>query len=224
MMSYLGSMFWGEQDDTVKDGDDWEDLDRKDGTPPMQDSEEENENEQEQEEEEEEEDGQVDHVEEVTPHIKCETCGTDERVWACLECASLHCLDLRKHAIPHLFAHLQEQQATAPRSALERFLGSNTETQHKCTLMLNCQDVHIFCMSCQSYVYPRELSFDNAAEDALNPVAEGWLQVLGLTRLWWNDLPNTTGKSGSRGLKNFGNTCFFTSTVQALVHNRPLGE
>eukprot|EP00051_Salpingoeca_urceolata_P002817 m.53054 g.53054 ORF g.53054 m.53054 type:complete len:519 (+) comp12348_c0_seq3:2522-4078(+) len=88
-------------------------------------------------------------------------------------------------------------------------------------LYLQCLDIHIYCVPCQAFVYPREIAGCSNHEDALEHVVADWLQVLGNARGWWHD-PEVAAKPGCYGLKNFGNTCFFTSMVQCLLHCKPL--
>lgn len=133
--------------------------------------------------------------------LRCETCGTSEDLWICLTCCRVYCIS--KDGADHALAHQKVCK------------GSH--------LLLNCRDSHILCCSCEQYLYPREVAGSSELEQTLTPAVEAWLQVLGRSRNWWREL-DCNADMGCHGLKNFGNTCFFTSTLQALLHNRPLGE
>jgi hypothetical protein len=66
--------------------------------------------------------------------------------------------------------------------------------------------------------YPRELSARDADEEALAAPIASWLQVLGRNRMWWRDLGGGRGSGGGcNGITNFGNTCFFSATVQVWL-------
>lgn len=86
---------------------------------------------------------------------------------------------------------------------------------------MSCEDSHVLCCGCEKYLYPREIAGTPQHEEALTPAVEAWLQVLGRSRNWWREMDHTAGP-GCHGIRNFGNTCFFTSTVQALLHSGPL--
>lgn len=94
--------------------------------------------------------------------------------------------------------------------------------EHGHKLFLNCRDCHLICIECGNYLYPRELSGveDDAPESRMcTGLAEEWLQVLGRSRGWWRRCEgDTVGSPGVRGIKNYGNTCFFTSVCQVAVH------
>jgi len=79
----------------------------------------------------------------------------------------------------------------------------------------------VFCCRCRVFLYPRELAMTDMHERLLTKIIEEWLQILGRTRLWWREM-SVSNTPGIRGMKNFGNTCFFTSTMQSLLHLRPL--
>lgn len=128
----------------------------------------------------------------------CQTCGADAELWVCLNCCRVYCMaDEEQHALQH------------------------RHQSRGCSLLMTCRDSHILCCRCECYLYPRELSGSVTHEDALAPAVEAWLQVLGRSRNWWRVLDGSAG-IGQHGLKNYGNTCFFTSTVQSLMHTRPL--
>ena len=128
------------------------------------------------------------------------------------------------------------------------------QNSEECHLLLQCHDSHVFCATCDSYQYPREIGGDATSNEYLDPIVYEWLIVYGKLRLWWrslaeNDKPKRSssisfgnmfgrnkkgnktskgkgkGKGGeqvaapmnSRGITNYGNTCFFTSTMQALL-------
>lgn len=136
-----------------------------------------------------------------TETLRCDECGSEENVWLCMHCGKLLCLqEDSKHACAH-----------ADRS---------------CNVMLSCLDSHVYCCGCEKYLYPREVSGRDDDEDAMGPHIAAWLQILGRYRQWWRDAGGSTGlpEGGCHGLPNFGNTCFFTATIQALVHSQPLAK
>ncbi|GAB5368309.1 hypothetical protein AAMO2058_001308400 [Amorphochlora amoebiformis] len=123
-------------------------------------------------------------------------------LWLCMHCGKMACLDSTKGK-KHVFDHYKE-------------------TGH--SVWIQCHDSHIFCIPCQKFLYPRELSGSSAYERALDDIVYQWLLTLGRVRVWWRvlDKNGTGGSEGDskivRGIENFGNTCFFTSTCQALTH------
>lgn len=121
-------------------------------------------------------------------------------LWLCMTCGEMACLGPGRS--DHVLAHAQT-------------------SNHP--LWIQCHDSHVFCVACERYVYPRELAGTSAYDRALDGIVYQWLLNLGRVRLWWRvfDTPCPTS-SDVRGIKNFGNTCFFTSTCQALLHNKPL--
>jgi len=58
-------------------------------------------------------------------------------------------------------------------------------------------------------------------ERKIGPFVEEWLQILGRNRGWWDESiregPPPAEKTA--GFKNFGNTCFFSSTLQCVMHS-----
>lgn len=98
---------------------------------------------------------------------------------------------------------------------------AHRSSRRGCDLLLSCEDSHVLCCACEKYLYPREIAGSAEHERLLTPAVEAWLQVFGRSRNWWRDMENSSA-AGCHGLRNFGNTCFFTSTVQALLHSRPL--
>lgn len=140
-------------------------------------------------------------VTESTEALRCDECGSEENVWLCMHCGKLLCL---QEGSKHACAHAGE----------------------RCHVMLNCLDSHVYCCGCEKYLYPREVSGRYDDEDAMGPHIAAWLQVLGRYRQWWRDAGGSKGlpEGGCHGLPNFGNTCFFTATIQALVHSQPLVE
>mmetsp|Transcript_20470 Transcript_20470/g.33023 ORF Transcript_20470/g.33023 Transcript_20470/m.33023 type:complete len:294 (+) Transcript_20470:22-903(+) len=133
--------------------------------------------------------------------------------WMCMECGFMACLspyDKKQHLLAHYH-----------------------KTKHP--LWIQCHDSHVFCVTCQLYVYPRELSGSSRYERILDDVVYQWLLTLGRVRLWWRvmdeslpkQLKENAGRGGDllvRGIENFGNTCFFTSTCQALNHCKAFRE
>lgn len=162
-----------------------------------------------------------------------------------------------------------------------KVLGSEHAKQHiqdseSCHMLLQCHDSHVYCATCCSYQYPREVGGDNESNDYLDPIVYEWLIVYGKLRLWWRSVDEgikqqqkkqsnsgggmfgklfsrgknkrnvtnqdnvnnsgcdgTIGQNGQlqqyqyptmnkKGIKNYGNTCFFTSTCQALLSIPPL--
>lgn len=137
-----------------------------------------------------------------TISLKCDKCDNDQgnsELWLCMHCGKVFCLTANVRA-SHVLEHM---------------------SNGKCSLFLQCQDSHIFCVPCGVYLYPRELSGTSVYEKRLTRSVEHWLQILGRSRLWWRALPGVAAP-GCRGLTNFGNTCFFSSTMQALLHTQPL--
>jgi len=132
--------------------------------------------------------------------------------WFCMDCGLMACLSPDKG------------DTEAKRPSRRHVLDHYAKTKH--TLWIQCHDSHVFCIACQSYVYPRELSGNSRAERFLDDIVYQWLLTLGRVRIWWRILdrnqpilPKTTKKTApARGIENFGNTCFFTSTCQALMH------
>jgi len=129
--------------------------------------------------------------------LKCEDCGSTRNLWICLNCCRVLCIGEGEHALAH------------------------RNGKRGCDLLLSCEDSHVLCCACEKYLYPREIAGSSDHERALMPIIEAWLQVLGRSRNWWRELEHGPS-AGCHGLQNFGNTCFFTSTVQALLHSRPL--
>jgi len=131
--------------------------------------------------------------------LACETCGSQRNLWICLNCCRVLCIGEGEHALAH------------------------RSSRRGCDLLLSCEDSHILCCACEKYLYPREIAGTSDHERALTPAVEAWLQVLGRSRNWWREMDHTPA-AGCHGLRNYGNTCFFTSTMQALLHSRPLGS
>mmetsp|Transcript_27065 Transcript_27065/g.65787 ORF Transcript_27065/g.65787 Transcript_27065/m.65787 type:complete len:622 (-) Transcript_27065:120-1985(-) len=122
-------------------------------------------------------------------------------IWMCMQCGEMACLGNDQQ---HVFQHY-------------------AKTGHP--LWIQCHDSHVFCIPCQLYVYPRELSMSSHYERILDDIVYQWLLTLGRVRVWWRVLDQQDPKDEKgnpletvRGIENFGNTCFFTSTCQALVH------
>uniref|UniRef100_A0A6V3KVY6 ubiquitinyl hydrolase 1 n=1 Tax=Lotharella globosa TaxID=91324 RepID=A0A6V3KVY6_9EUKA len=122
-------------------------------------------------------------------------------LWLCMHCGFMGCLNSSKQ---HVFGHFKK-------------------TGH--AVWIQCHDSHVFCIPCLKYVYPRELSGSNRYEQLLDNIVYQWLLTLGRVRIWWRCLeknePPGDSKEIVRGVENFGNTCFFTSTCQALTHCKP---
>lgn len=129
--------------------------------------------------------------------LQCETCGGKRNLWICLNCCKVLCIGEGEHALAH------------------------RNGRRGCDLLLSCEDSHILCCACEKYLYPREIAGNSEHERILTPAVEAWLQVLGRSRNWWREM-EYGAFAGCHGLRNFGNTCFFTSTMQALLHSRPL--
>eukprot|EP00466_Bigelowiella_natans_P018517 jgi/Bigna1/80996/fgenesh1_pg.76_\ len=77
--------------------------------------------------------------------------------WMCMECGFMACLspyDKKQHLLAHYH-----------------------KTKHP--LWIQCHDSHVFCVTCQLYVYPRELSGSSRYERILDDVVYQWLLTLG---------------------------------------------
>ena len=134
---------------------------------------------------------------EDTKELRCDVCGSTENVWLCMHTGALLCLeDGERHA--------------------------STHASGECQLMMSCIDSHIYCCGCEKYLYPRELSGQGDAEEALSAQVAAWLQILGRYRNWWRTLPPSQAAKHCHGLPNLGNTCFFSATVQSLMHSHAL--
>jgi len=136
-------------------------------------------------------------------------------LWVCMTCAEV--LDA-EHAKDHV------------------------EASENCHLLLQCHDSHVYCSTCSSYQYPREVGGTTESNAFLDPIVYEWLIIYGKLRLWWRSIDETFVKAEKRsvfklfggrkkkknssaitttmpkrGITNYGNTCFFTSTCQAIM-------
>jgi hypothetical protein len=92
-------------------------------------------------------------------------CGHDVLVylWLCVPCCKIVCL-----------RHVQQH------SERKRQDGRSTHI-----VFLSCNDTHIFCLKCNQFLYPREVSLNTSQEQEhfLTDFAFHWLQIFGRTRL-----------------------------------------
>lgn len=134
------------------------------------------------------------------------------QLWVCLTCVRVVCP-----------AHLLRDDRNGCQAPSGASGGGSDHTGH---ITMSCHDAHVFCGACDRFLFPRELAGDSVHERQFIGLVQHWLvQAYGKTRIWWRSLPpaqRTPPLPGRRGLKNFGNTCFFGSTSQALVNCGPL--
>ena len=67
----------------------------------------------------------------------------------------------------------------------------------------------------------REAAGNNTHIRVMEPIVYQWLLMLGRLRLWWRSFDTPTQLTG---INNLGNTCFFSSTCQALAQCVPLSH
>ena len=58
-------------------------------------------------------------------------------------------------------------------------------------------------------------------ERRTTPIVQEWVQILGRNRGWWDDgvRDGQPPAENAAGFMNFGNTCFFSSTLQCVMHS-----